>query len=324
MDKISVVVPVYKVEEYLDQCVKSLLAQTYHNFEIILVDDGSPDRCPAMCDEYEQRENRIHVIHQKNGGLSAARNTGIEWVLEKNESQWITFVDSDDWVHPQYLEQLSKSVKKYGGKMAFGKFAYLNDRNVNNTEAPDALVLRDVNAVYQDNDFDPNSACGRLFRLDLWQDIRFPVGKLHEDRFTTYKLLFQQKQVAVVDYPIYFYYMNYEGICRSEWNYRKLNNLEAAEAQIAFFEQNHLDEAWLYTEHQYTKLLINAMKELAAYDKNDHKTYAKLQGKLRKQLWQKGTRLGYRFFTNIHIYKYAWPIPAKIWLRLQSMIKKKG
>ena len=113
MPQISVIVPVYKVEPYLRRCVDSILAQTFTDFELILVDDGSPDNSGAICDEYAQKDARVHVIHQENGGLSAARNAGIDWVFAHSDSQWLTFVDSDDWVHPEYLERLYHAVLEH-------------------------------------------------------------------------------------------------------------------------------------------------------------------------------------------------------------------
>ena len=106
MPKVSVIVPVYKVEKYLQRCLDSLLNQTFVDFDLILIDDGSPDKCGGICEQYADSDKRVHVIHQKNGGLSAARNSGIEWSIAHSGSQWITFVDSDDWVHPQYLNIL--------------------------------------------------------------------------------------------------------------------------------------------------------------------------------------------------------------------------
>ncbi|MCD7802997.1 MAG: glycosyltransferase [Clostridiales bacterium] len=111
MPEISVIVPVYKVEPYLRRCVDSILNQTFQDFELILVDDGSPDHCPAICDEYAGRDSRIVVIHQKNAGLSAARNAGIDWVFANSDSKWISFVDSDDWVTPTYLSLMISALQ---------------------------------------------------------------------------------------------------------------------------------------------------------------------------------------------------------------------
>ena len=118
MAEISVIVPVYKVEPYLRRCVDSILAQTFSDIEVILVDDGSPDGCPAICDEYARLDKRVKVIHQKNGGLSAARNAGLDWVFANSDSQWISFVDSDDWVHPQFLEYLYRAIVDYNVKIS--------------------------------------------------------------------------------------------------------------------------------------------------------------------------------------------------------------
>ena len=112
MPEISVIVPVYKVENFIHRCVDSILCQSFHDFELILVDDGSPDSCGEICEDYAAKDSRIHVIHQKNGGLSAARNTGIDWVLANSSSHWISFVDCDDWVHPDFLKGLYSSAEQ--------------------------------------------------------------------------------------------------------------------------------------------------------------------------------------------------------------------
>ena len=317
MDKISIIVPVYKVEAFLEKCVNSLIAQTYQNIEIVLVDDGSPDKCPEMCDSYARRYENIHVIHQENGGLSAARNTGIEWAQKHSDSSWIAFVDSDDWVHPQYLELLLKSAVDFGSKISYCQCYYANDRFIKDEMITEVdMQQKSVISVYGDEKYDPNAAWARLYAKDMWKELRYPVGKLHEDRFTTYKLLFQQDKIAVVEHPLYYYYMNPEGICRSKWNYRKLDNIEAAEEQIAYFEKNQLWEAWEITQRQYTKLLIIAMRELKKYEADDKKTYATIQGKLRRQIKQNGRKLDYSAATNFEAYKYAWPVYMKIWRRL--------
>ena len=110
MPKISVIVPIYNVEKYLRRCVDSILNQTFSDFELILVDDGSPDNCGKICDEYAVKDRRIVVIHQKNGGLSTARNAGIDWAFVNSNSQYLSFIDRDDWVHPDFLEFLYRAI----------------------------------------------------------------------------------------------------------------------------------------------------------------------------------------------------------------------
>ena len=118
MPLVSVIVPVYKVEAYLHRCVDSILNQSYSDLELILVDDGSPDRCGEICDAYAAQDNRVHVIHQENGGLSAARNAGMDWMMAHSDAQWLTFVDSDDWIHRDYLKTLMGMIQRDKTKLA--------------------------------------------------------------------------------------------------------------------------------------------------------------------------------------------------------------
>ena len=112
MSEISVVVPVYNTEDYLKRCIDSIIRQTYKNFDLILIDDGSTDGSGQICDEYAIKDSRIHVIHQKNRGLSAARNAGLDWITLNSSSKWVSFVDSDDWIHHRFLEILYKAVRQ--------------------------------------------------------------------------------------------------------------------------------------------------------------------------------------------------------------------
>lgn len=112
MGVISIIVPVYKVEKYLKRCVDSILEQTFRDFELILVDDGSPDQCGRICETYAEKDGRTIALHRENGGLSAARNTGLDWMFANSESSYVTFIDSDDWIHPLYLETLLGAIEK--------------------------------------------------------------------------------------------------------------------------------------------------------------------------------------------------------------------
>ena len=239
MPQISVIVPVYKVEPYLRRCVDSILGQTFTDFELILVDDGSPDNCPAICDEYAQKDNRIHVIHQKNGGLSAARNAGIDWAFANSDSQWLTFVDSDDWIHPMMLEALytatqnlnvSVSVCGYTETSGDEPTIQPNDCRAELCTAEDFYSHKFTNAII---------ACGKLYQKDCFSELRYPIGKIHEDEFTTYKILFSADRIAVIQSPLYFYYQNAAGIMKSQWSPKRLDSIQAAEEQIQFFFGNH-------------------------------------------------------------------------------------
>ncbi len=204
MSCISVIVPVYKIELFLERCVDSILAQTYTDFKLILVDDGSPDLCPAICDAYVASDRRVTVIHQENGGLSQARNAGIEFALADPDCGWITFVDGDDWVHAEYLARLYHAAVKHGAGISSCKFLYakwesdiqISEPAESAAEAPEAFYCSErMNAVV---------AWGKLYAKELFDEIRFPQGKLHEDEFVTYRLLFQCETIAAVQTPLYF------------------------------------------------------------------------------------------------------------------------
>ncbi len=213
MPKISVIVPVYKVEDYLDRCVKSILAQTFADFELILVDDGSPDNCPAMCDEWAKKDNRIIVIHQENGGLSAARNAGIDWAFANSDSEWLSFVDSDDWVHPCFLEYLYRAVCDSGCLIS------ICDVDTISTDSTEFLTLEYSTATFDSMEFYLNDkgllntvACNKLYHKSIFKDIRYPVGKIREDEFVTYKLLYKTKSVIFISSALYLYFQRNDSI----------------------------------------------------------------------------------------------------------------
>ena len=234
MSLVSIVVPVYKVEPFLRRCVDSILGQTLADFTLVLVDDGSPDSCGQICDEYAVKDNRIHVIHQENGGLSAARNTGIDWVFENNESEWITFVDSDDWIHPKYLEVLYGAAVQTGADLVIGGYEITSGKTLEvNEDIQPTLFKTEEYYVY--NIVNATVAWGKIYRLDCFKDLRYPVGRLHEDEFVTYKILFRYETLQVIQEPLYAYFQNPEGIILSRWTPKRFDSIAACEQQVEFF-----------------------------------------------------------------------------------------
>ena len=247
MPKISVIVPVYKVEKYLNRCVDSILSQTFTDFELILVDDGSPDNCGRICDEYAGLDKRIVVIHKENGGLSDARNAGIDWVFAHSNSEWITFIDSDDWVHIQYLELLYKAVVDYDvcisscGFIRTDSFSELEQKAFIGdvkmiVDSPEALLRQGLNY----NQYNIIISCSRLYKKNLFNDIRFPVGRIHEDEFTTYKLIYKCDKVCVLRVGLYCYFRNQESIMHSGISNKKYNDkLNALVDRCDYFYNNN-------------------------------------------------------------------------------------
>lgn len=243
MPTISVIVPVYKVEPYIHRCVDSILNQTYSDFELLLVDDGSPDNCGAICDEYAEKDSRIRVIHQENGGLSAARNAGLDWVFANSDSQWIAFIDSDDWVHRDYLRiQLENALTNQADMVSCGLICVDGKMVEPEMGETKVLCLEPEMAYFEYYGFFM-SACRELYGKRLLDGVRFPVGKIHEDCYITQIPLFRAKKVAICDAPLYYYFANDESITRKAWSPARLQEIESHEVRLGWLEEHHLTKA---------------------------------------------------------------------------------
>lgn len=213
---VSIIVPVYKVEQYLDRCVQSILSQTYKDYELILVDDGSPDNCPAMCDAYAAKYENICVLHKKNGGLSDARNAGTAIANGK----YVTYVDSDDYIHSLYLEMLVTALKTTQSNIAVVEYQKVYDKNGIEHLKKDDIKLEKLSSIvalekilYQK--FHDVSAWGILLPLKLAREYPYPVGRLFEDTYTTYNYYLQSKQIAFVHAGLYYYCQRKDSIMKN-------------------------------------------------------------------------------------------------------------
>ena len=232
---ISVIVPIYKVEKYLAICVDSLLRQSYGNLEVILVDDGSPDECPAICDQYQNKDNRIKVIHKKNGGLSDARNAG----MKAATGDLITFVDSDDYISEDFVKILFEAMSENNADIAIANMkrtSRRDDKNtvtdwkVSNYKSEDALVCMLYGTPFG------TSACGKLFKRKLFEGIEFPYGKFSEDLFTIYKTILKSRSITYIGFDGYFYYYRDEGsIVVSGYKKKHLEALDAVDDMITHY-----------------------------------------------------------------------------------------
>lgn len=232
---ISVVVPVYNVEKFLPQCIDSLLAQTHPNMEIILVDDGSTDESGAICDGYAARCKNVRVIHKKNGGLSSARNAGIAAASGK----YIGFVDSDDFVdNTMYDTMLKAAISHNAQVIACGR--YITDEDGNITDEQFSLAAENFyctkNALKEmltSGDLDV-SVCDKLFLLDIFADIQFPVGEINEDAAIIFQLIARSAQVVHIGKPMYYYRGRTGSITKSGYKPNKIQALNHAEAICSF------------------------------------------------------------------------------------------
>ena len=213
-EKISIIIPVYKVERYLDKCVESVLQQTYPNFEVLLIDDGSPDRCGLMCNQWAERSPLIQVIHQKNGGLADARNTGIGAAT----GNYYVFIDSDDYVTPDMLQKLYHALKANDADMSICSFLRVHEDGSPDPVPEDERPIRDE--VLSGTDIlarihVPGKGWGlgwyytmawnKLYRKELFSEIRYPKGKLCEDVFVAHRLFGLCKRIACISDVCYYY-----------------------------------------------------------------------------------------------------------------------
>lgn len=222
---ISVILPIYNIESYLDKCMKSIFAQTYQNMEIIMVDDGSTDGCAALCDAYEVQDCRIVVFHKQNGGLSDARNYGIE----RANGEYITCVDPDDYVDKDYVEYLYKLIEKHNTKMSVCQHRVIFDSgriDEKGKKGDEALPNKRCIERMLYHDVIDTSAWAKLYHKDLFREVRYPVGKLFEDIATTYKLMLQCEKIAVGYESKYNYYIRVNSIVNGKFNPQKMNLLE--------------------------------------------------------------------------------------------------
>lgn len=212
---ISIIIPVYNVEQYLKRCIESVLHQTYKNIEILLIDDGAKDSCPAICDEYASKDKRIQVVHKENGGLSSARNTGIEIA----RGDFLMFVDSDDYIAKDTCECVIKSIADNVDIVAF-RFTRVYDEEKQNgayteTDEISKVSGKELYRKYIDRTGFTHMVCDKAFRRRLFIDNRFIPGRLAEDLSIAYRLFGQARAVVVVDRVLYYYYVRKTGIMGS-------------------------------------------------------------------------------------------------------------
>ena len=253
---ISIIVPIYQVELYLEKCIDSIINQTYKNLEIILIDDGSPDRCGAICDEYAGKDSRIRVIHQKNGGLSAARNAG----LDIAKGDYIQFVDSDDWIEPEACETvLTIAEEQHADIVCFG-FCWLLPTgettlvSVNSSsEIEEAAVIKQLickKSVIR------NFAWNKLFVRKLFDGVRFPVGRTYEDICVTYQLVHKADKIYATKAILYHYVTRENSISSKRFNAKTIKDLIAAYKQpIEFLQSEYPEYADMQIAHALREML---------------------------------------------------------------------
>jgi len=227
--KVSVVVPVYNVEKYLEACVHSILDQSIQDFEIILVDDGSTDNSGKICDALKEKNGNIRVLHKDNAGLSHTRNTGMDMA----QGDYITFIDSDDTIHPDYLRILLSLIEDYKADMSSCGFLFCNEGEEpcynDNQYSKGALPGKDALKLMLSGKLHGTSACALLIKRELAKRFLFPIGKYHEDDLTTYKYFLNAEIVAYTKAPLYTYFQRKNSIMHKPFGKIDIDELDAGD-----------------------------------------------------------------------------------------------
>ena len=262
MSKISVIVPIYNVEKYLPICIESIINQTYKNLEIILVNDGSTDNCRKICDKYARKDNRIKVIHKENGGLSDARNVGMEYAT----GDYIYFIDSDDYIDIKTIEILYKNLKKYNADISMSRFIRTNNNNFRSDLSNEKIKLysnvESLNMLYnKEFTFHENYALficawNKLYKKELLEGIQYPIGKLYEDGATTYKILYKASLIVCSSLQLYYYYQREESISRKKFDETRFHRMDAFKGQMNFYKEKNLKQIYYNCLNTYLNMII--------------------------------------------------------------------
>lgn len=278
---VSVIIPVYNVERYLARCVDSVLAQTYRNFEVILVDDGATDGSGALCDAYARKDARVRIVHKDNGGLSDARNAG----MQAAHGEYYAFVDGDDWIAEDYIAYLCSLMLENHAQITVCGYQKVYEMGQNSVGSADTSVrVYDTeeglfHLLYQRGMI--SSAWGRLFQAALFCDICFPKGKLHEDVAVMYRLFDKADKIVCGDAKKYFYFQRRDSIVNKAFDRRRMDYLSFTDECILYMEEKHPDLTKAAVSRHFSACfdLLSSM----GFDKKNHAdAYSKIVHEIRK------------------------------------------
>lgn len=313
MPEISVIVPVYKVEKYIKRCVDSILAQTFADFELWLVDDGSPDYCGVICDEYAQKDARVKVIHKKNGGLSDARNAA----LDVMQGKYVFFVDSDDWISEDALNTMYTALKRTGLKVATGNIVSVREDGTEKvlyspTQDEQILIGEELLTTL----LRPN-ACNRLYAVELFQSLRYPVDRLYEDVFIYHKILAQIDGMVLVGKNTYYYLIRTGSIMNSIYSIKFTDIVDAVYDRAKWLDsigQTKLaDETRLFVYSQVAVAYAHLAK-----DNSEHIKRRKEIKTIYDECYEKMIRanhIGWKQKVRLFILKYIPSLHTVLWGR---------
>lgn len=268
MPQISVIIPVYNTEQYLKQCLDSILCQTFSDFELILVDDGSTDRSGKICDEYAKKDPRVIILHQENRGQAAARNTAVKMT----STDLIAFVDSDDMIHPQYLARLYKNIFTDENISCCGVIEDEIKPNWSEPIVDEPVSIYKIDEVFltsnKANDYIGQTVWAKLIRKNTLLEYPFTEGRVFEDNAVVKKWLYAAGEIAVLQDPLYFYRINSTGTSKGSLNAEKVRDvLWSRDEIINFYKEKGLYIAYKQAAADYIRFAINLYNKLKNIDK---------------------------------------------------------
>lgn len=320
MELISVIIPVYKVEEYLDRCVQSIVDQTYTNLEIILVDDGSPDRCPQMCDEWAKKDSRIRVIHQKNAGAGAARNAGI--VLAQGSI--LAFVDSDDYLAPQMYEHLMSILEQDIDVAECELFPTERlDEAFPARNSPFQLTVCSTEDVLKKHIADRmfcQTPVNKLYRRHTIEQVPFPEGRLIDDEFWTYRVLGNAKKAVHSNLKLYAYVQQPGSAMHLSYSLRRLHAVDAKLERLSYMSEHFPALRAHAAVNLWLTCLYQGQMSLKHLSKTDQKTAFQKLIPIAKQVKPKDLRAVGTSFT-CRIWLLLSKISFQMTCRFRNMLK---
>ena len=289
----------------------SILAQTFRDLELILGDDGSTDGSGRLCDELAARDSRITVLHQKNSGVGAARNAGLDWVYAHSDSRWITFVDSDDWIHPRMIQCLLDAAVSSDSRISICGYEERKDGRLEDTGEMGSVEHWKPGDFYRRQQILATVPWGKLYGRGCFETIRYPVGTYFDDEYVTYRILFEQASLPVVPARLYGYYWNPGGLTKKKWNPRRMEVWQAYEQQINFFTRRGDGEMRAFRFREYLENIYAQLLEVRAAAEGPARWERQICARLRRVFFR-AWRLGYiEFWVDYDMLSACAPRTAK-------------
>lgn len=327
MAQITVMMAAYNAEKYIARALESLLRQTFMDFDVIVVDDGSTDGTGAIADRYARQDSRIHVLHQKNSGVCVTRNNCLDWAYAHSDSQWLIYVDSDDWTHPEMLERMLGAARENGVKICACGYQETTGEDLVVCQQDLEPVCWPTMDFYQQHYTNAIMTCCKLYHKSCYEGIRNPGYRYYDDEFVTHRVLYPQERIVVIPAALYAYYTNPTSLTKDKWTPNRLVTWDAYEEQIAFFAQHGRQDLVRFRYRGYLdNALVNWECAKKAEDTPENvrarKFIRRRIRKLLRRMWHAGC---VEFWFDYDILYACYPLTTKLyraWLEGKSRFGK--